>query len=361
MNCKGNNTIYNRLMIKQYTPLHLLFLFFVCAKIQAQDIHFSQLTETPMYLSPANTGFFNGYFRATANYRNQWAAMNNAFQTYGVSVDGGLFRSKKSNAFLGLGLTVFRDQAGAGNLSTTSALLNASGIIKISRKSVLSMGMAFGSIGTNANYANLTYESQFNGNTFDPSTVSGEIPYRQFTTLDLGFGAAYEISNAKYDQDRNDQRSIKFGLGAFHINRPTQEFGAGSKYKLPVRMCYSILTSLDIVDTRFTLTPMVVFQTQGENQNLVLGSDIKYRMVTGTKVTGKKKQNSLGVGLYYRRNDAIIARLIADIGDFSVGLSNDFNVSGFRKATNVSGGGFEVSLRYNMLASSLFDSKREFR
>ena len=61
------------------------------------------------------------------------------------------------------------------------------------------------------------------------------------------------------------------------------------------------------------------------------------------------------------RNDAIVARLIADIGDFSVGLSNDFNVSGFRTSTNVSGGGFEVSLRYNMLASSLFESKREFR
>jgi type IX secretion system PorP/SprF family membrane protein len=348
-------------MTLKYTHYYLILFTLVFGKVQAQDIHFSQLAETPLYLSPANTGFFNGYFRATANYRNQWSAMNNAFQTYGISVDGGLFRSKKSNAFLGLGLTVFRDQAGAGNLSTTSALLNASAIIKVGRKSVLSMGMAFGSIGTNANYTNITYESQFDGNTFDPATVSGEIPYRQFTTLDLGFGAAYEITNAKYDQDRNDQRSIKFGLGAYHINRPTQEFGAGSKYKLPVRMCYSILTSLDIVDTRFTLTPMFVFQTQGENQNMVVGSDIKYRMVTGTKVTGKKKQNSLGIGLYYRLNDAIIARLIADIGDFSVGLSNDFNVSGFKTATNISGGGFEVSLRYNMLASSLFDSKREFR
>jgi type IX secretion system PorP/SprF family membrane protein len=348
-------------MTVKYTPYYLLLFILAFGHSKAQDIHFSQLTETPMYLSPANTGFFNGYFRATANYRNQWSAMNNAYQTYGVSVDGGLFRSKKSNAFLGLGLTIFRDQAGAGKLTTTSALLNASGIIKISRKSVLSMGMAFGSIGTNADYSKITYESQFNGNTFDPATVSGEIPYRQFTTLDLGFGAAYEITNAKYDQDRNDQRSIKFGIGAYHINRPTQEFGAGSKYKLPVRMCYSILTSLDIVDTRFTLTPMFVFQTQGENQNMVIGSDIKYRMVTGTKVTGKKKQNSLGIGFYYRRNDAIVARLIADIGDFSVGLSNDFNVSGFRTSTNVSGGGFEVSLRYNMLASSLFESKREFR
>ena len=158
-------------MTVKYTPYYLLLFILAFGHSKAQDIHFSQLTETPMYLSPANTGFFNGYFRATANYRNQWSAMNNAYQTYGVSVDGGLFRSKKSNAFLGLGLTIFRDQAGAGKLTTTSALLNASGIIKISRKSVLSMGMAFGSIGTNADYSKITYESQFNGNTFDPATV----------------------------------------------------------------------------------------------------------------------------------------------------------------------------------------------
>lgn len=348
-------------MINKYLRPISLLLSFTGTALFAQDIHFSQLTETPMYLSPANTGFFNGYLRATANYRNQWAAMNNAYQTYGVSVDGGLFRTKSRSAFMGLGMTIFRDQAGAANLTSTSALLNASAIVKMSRSSALSMGLAFGSVSTNADYTKLTYESQFNGNTFDPSITSGEIPYRQFTTLDLGMGLAYEMTTAKYDQDHNDVRSLKLSVGAFHLNRPTQDFGAGSTYKLPVRMVYSAISSLDIEDTRFTVTPMLVFQTQGEYNYLVLGSDIKYRMVTGTKVTGKKKTNSLGFGLYYRRNDAIIARLIADIGDFSVGLSNDFNISTYRTATNVSGGGFEVSLRYNMLASALFDTKREYR
>lgn len=348
-------------MTKKYLIKFWLLLPLISTTLLAQDIHFSQLTETPLYLSPANTGFFNGYLRATANYRNQWSAMNNAFQTYGVSVDGGLFRTKSRSAFMGLGMTVFRDQAGAANLTTTSALLNASAVVKMSRSSALSMGLAFGSIGTNADYTKLNYESQFNGNTFDPGAVSGEIPYRQFTTLDLGVGLAYEMTTAKYDQDHNDVRSLKLSLGAFHLNRPTQEFGAGSTYKLPVRMAYSALSVLDIEDTRFTVTPMVVFQTQGEYTNLVLGSDLKYRMVTGTKVTGKKKNNSLGIGLYYRRNDAIVARLIADIGDFSVGLSNDFNISSYRTASNVSGGGFEVCLRYNMLASALFDTKREYR
>ena len=345
----------------QYKIITFLFCLTFGKQIQAQDIHFSQLSETPLYISPANTGFFNGYFRAIANYRNQWASMNNAYQTMGVSVDGGLFRSKKRAAFMGLGLTVFRDQAGVANLSTTSALLNASAIVKVGRSSAFSLGMAFGTTGTNADYSKLRYESQFNGNSFDESTVSGEIPYRQFTALDLGFGLAYEISKVKYDQDYNDATSVKFAIGAHHLNTPTQEFGAGSKYELPVRMVYSIFSNIDIEDTRFSLTPMFVYQTQGKSQNLVIGSDIKVRMNTGTKVTGKKSQNSLGFGLFYRRKDAISARLIADIGNFSVGISNDFNISGYRSASNVSGGGFEISLRDNMLTNALFDAKREYR
>src|SRR3954470_1548248 len=98
--------------------------------VRAQDIHFSQLYETPLLISPANTGFYNGYFRAIANYRNQWASMNNAFQTMGLSLDGGLFRSRKRPAFMGIGFTVFNDQAGAAKLRKLTALLNLSVVLK---------------------------------------------------------------------------------------------------------------------------------------------------------------------------------------------------------------------------------------
>jgi hypothetical protein len=44
------------------------------SKLTAQDVHFSQIQESPLWLNPANAGFMNGYLRAIANYRNQWAA-----------------------------------------------------------------------------------------------------------------------------------------------------------------------------------------------------------------------------------------------------------------------------------------------
>jgi hypothetical protein len=154
--------------------------------------------------------------------------------------------------------------------------------------------------------------------------------------------------------------SFKIAFGAYHLNRPAQEYGLGSAYRLPVRYAYSFTSVFDIEDTRFTLTPAAVFQQQGSFEELVLGSFVKFRMSTGTKVTGVKTQNAIGFGLFYRRLDAIIPKLSMDVGDFSFGMSYDVNVSAYRTATSGMGG-FEISLRYNNLASSLFESKREYR
>jgi type IX secretion system PorP/SprF family membrane protein len=346
--------------MKKIKSLICLVILTITGSYQAQDIHFSQVYETPLFMSPANTGFYNGYVRAIANYRNQWSSMNNAFQTMAVSIDGGLFRSKKKPAFMGLGLTIFNDQAGVARLRQTNVLLNVSGLVKLGKNSALSVGLAGGAAATNLNHMDLTYESQFNGNGIDPATFSGETPYRQYTTVDVATGVAYEFSKVKKDQDHDDFTSFKISFGAFHLNRPEQNFGPGSNYRLPVRYVYSFTSMFDLEDTKFTLMPTAVFQTQGKAQSLVLGSYVKYRMGTGTKVTGEKTKNALGVGIFYRRKDALIPKLIFDLGDYSFGLAYDANLSGYRSASN-GFGGFEISLRYNNLANSLFESRKEYK
>ena len=347
--------------MKKINYFSALFIFTLSGVVmRAQDIHFSQVHETPLFLSPANTGFYNGYFRAIANYRNQWAAMNNAFQTGALSLDGGLFKSKKRPAFMGIGMTFFYDQAGAARIRNTTALLNVSGLLKMGRNSALSVGLAGGTAATNANYTSLTYASQFNGNFLDPAATAGEPLYRQYTTVDVAAGIAYEFAKYKRDQDHDDVSSFKIALGAFHLNRPVQEYGPGSNFKMPVRWTAAFTSVFDLEDTKFTLTPTVLYQAQGSAEELFVGSYVKYRMSTGTKVTGEKTQNAIGLGLFYRWKDAIVAKLIFDLGDYSVGMAYDANVSGYRTASN-GVGGFEISLRYNRLASSLFESRKEFK
>lgn len=346
--------------MKKIKYLSALLVFTLSGVVHAQDIHFSQLYETPLLISPANTGFYNGYFRAIANYRNQWSAMNNAYQTMGLSLDGGLFKSKKRPAFMGLGLTIFNDQAGVAKIRKTTALLNVSALVKIGRNHALSVGLAGGTAASNGNYDKLTYASQFNGNYIDPNIDSREAIYRQYTTVDVAAGVAYEFATYKRDQDHDDVRSFKIALGAFHLNRPNQEYGAGSKYKMPIRWTAALTSVLDIEDTKFSWSPTIMYQAQASYSELYVGSYFKYRTNTGTKVTGVKTQNAIGVGLFYRRKDAIVAKLIFDLGDYSIGMAYDANVSNYRTASR-GFGGFEVSLRYNNLASSLFESRKEFK
>lgn len=338
----------------------LFMLTFTCY-LRAQNIHFSQVNETPLFLSPANTGFYNGYVRAILNYRNQWGSMNNAFQTYALSVDGGLFKSKKRKAFLGLGFTFFTDAAGAANLRKTTALINVSGLVKMTRHSAISVGLAGGASGTAANYDKLTYASQFDGNNYDPAVSSGEnVVYRSFTTTDIAAGIAYEFNKATIDQDYDDISSFRLAFGMYHLNKPVQDFAAGASYKMPIRYVASFTSQFDIEDTKFSITPTFIYQTQAEAWQILTGTYIKYRTRAGTKTTGQKVQNGLGFGVFYRVNDAIIPKLLYEAGDFAVGLAYDANISGYRKASRYRGG-FEISLRYNNLASSLFASKKEFR
>jgi hypothetical protein len=329
--------------------------------IKAQDIHFSNINEAPLFNSPANTGFYNGYFRFIANYRSQWGAMNKAFQTIAVSVDGGLFKSKRRKAFLGLGLTVFNDRAGSANLQKTNALLNISGVIKTGKRSAFSVGIAGGVSANNANYNKLTYSSQFDGNAIDNTLSSGEtVVYRQYTTTDIAAGMAYEYAKVKTDQDHDDVSSVKISVGAFHLNKPVQDFGPGSNFRLPVRLTGNIISHFDFEDTKFSITPTFLYSRQGKAWQFVTGSYVKYRMKVGTKVTGQKTENAIGIGGFYRSKDAIIAKLIFETGDWVFFGSYDINISGYRAATRYAGG-FEVGIRFNSLASSLFDSRSEFK
>ena len=103
--------------------LPIIILICVANVLKSQDIHFSQIQESPLWLNPANAGFFNGYVRSIANYRNQWASMGNAFQTMAVSIDAVAFKTRKNKAYLGAGLFVFNDEAGVAKMGSTQAQL----------------------------------------------------------------------------------------------------------------------------------------------------------------------------------------------------------------------------------------------
>lgn len=329
--------------------------------IKAQDIHFSQIQEAPLFISPAYTGFFNGYFRAIANYRNQWSAMGNPFKTIAVQIDGGFFKNKKRNAFLGGGLSVYQDAAGIANFSILSIGFNASGIVKIADKSAFSLGLYGGPVMNNANYPKLIFSKQFDGEKFDETLPSGEFySFRKFTYADVGAGMAFEFSDKKISEERDYITLFKIGFGAYHINAPKLSYTTASDYRLPIRLTFHTSGLFDIKGTPVSIMPNVLFQIQKPATELNLGTHVLYRFNNGTKITGEKKEIKAGLGIYYRNKDAFIAQLLFDMGIFAINLAYDYNISTYKIATKGMGG-FEVSLRYNILADALFAKKSEYK
>jgi type IX secretion system PorP/SprF family membrane protein len=349
----------------------ILFLAF-SGKVQSQDIHMAQIQESPLFINPANTGFFAGYYRIAAGYRNQWASMGKPYQTMNLSVDGGLLRNRNKSSFLGLGLNIFNDKAGSANISNTVANLNIAAIIKLGSKSALSAGIYGGISMNNGNYNKLTYASQFNGTEIDPGRDSHEnVAYHSFTYSDLGGGIAYEFTKYKKQNDRDYINSFRLGIAAYHLNKPKQDFGNSQlnpktgepfadPYRMPTRFVASFMSRFDLPNSKYTLTPTFIYMLQGPATEMNFGTFIKYRFKNGTKVTGEKVENTFGIGIFYRMNDAIIPQIIVDMGTYAIGLSYDANISGYRKVSRTVGG-FEITLRYNKLADALFNRRSEYR
>jgi len=327
--------------------------------LKAQDVHFSQIQEAPLWLNPANTGFFNGYLRAIANYRNQWAAMGNAYQTMSASLDAAVLKSRTRPAYLGLGLYIYNDQAGAAKLSMTQAQFHVSGIVQVGKGSKLGAGLYGGFAQNNANYNALTFGTQYNAGKFDNSLASGEnVSYNSFITSDFGVGMNYEYSNTSVDLTRDDVFSLKIGGAIHHIAQPVQRYSTTSNYKLPMRYVGQVSSRIDLKGTSVSVLPSLIYLRQGTGSEINVGTHFRYRFKNGTKITGAKSESGLSIGAYYRVGDAIIPQVMLDFGNYNVGLSYDCNVSGFRKATRTVGG-FEISFKYQNHADALFKRKRE--
>lgn len=100
-------------MVKRYYFIVVLLLLFTGNfSVKSQDVSFSQVYSSPLYLSPSFAGYTSGG-RFILNYRDQWPGIANTFRTYAFSYDQFL-----GSLNSGIGLLVLRDDQGGGQLIT---------------------------------------------------------------------------------------------------------------------------------------------------------------------------------------------------------------------------------------------------
>lgn len=318
-----------------------LFLLLSCV-LFAQDYHYSQQYAVPMLLNPAMTGYTECDGRVSAQYRNQWASVSNAYQTTSATYEHKtLDDNPYINGFAGVGLSLFNDQSGIGELRQTSAALSAAYHFYLNDDNqFISIGGQFG-VGQQAVGRSFTYDSQFDGRTFNTSLASGELPMNATRIfLDGGFGVSYTL--------QNDAMSLNLGAGVFHLNEPDVSLIETVSSLLPRRVSLHGNIEFPLGNrnvSNVSFIGRVVHQRQGNFSLTNVGGFIKLNLTAGRQPVFRRDDSFLYGGLMYRWDDAAVAMVKLQLGQVGFGISYDFTTSEFITASRAQGG-FELALTY---------------
>ncbi|MGQ0828245.1 MAG: PorP/SprF family type IX secretion system membrane protein [Bacteroidota bacterium] len=306
----------------------VLFLFLSSSSF-AQDFHLSQYDAPPLFLNPAMTGMFDGYYRIHGHYRTQWSSViKNPFTTAGLSFD---MPVKK----FGVGLQVFNYRAGLGNYNVFSALLSVGYDVVFDKQNNhhLALGIQGGIVQKSVNLNKLTFGNQYtnaNGGSFDTGVPNGEMfSNPNYLIHDINAGFLY------YYAKDNSRLNPFIGMSAFHLTQPTESFLKSSN-KLPIRYYFHGGAKVNI-NQKVQLLPKFIYMRQINDQEFTATLLLHYFL--------QGSDTYLIFGPTYRNKDAAIIEGGIKKGRYICRVSYDINTSSLKKVSG-SRGGFEISLTY---------------
>jgi type IX secretion system PorP/SprF family membrane protein len=313
--------------------------------VHAQDIHFSQITESTLLLNPSQAGLGHDV-RAVVNFKDQWRSVVSApYQTINASADFALIQ-KLSGSHLGIGVNVFNDKAGDSKMSTTIGQLHVAGAIGLNSSNVLSAGVVAGYGQRNLNYGGLTWGNQYDGQQYNSGLSSGEpVNFASYNYMDIGAGLSWMFRVGNSTMTSKDAKIINIGFAVHHLNKPVYSFYNDNAARLPMKYVAHGNAYFGIKNTNMVLEPSYYFAMQGGHMEITPGMLCKIVLGQSSMYTDRKKASAISLGGYFRFKDAIVPMVRYEYMNFSVATSYDINVSGLSSATRARGG-FEVSIRF---------------
>ncbi|TND09478.1 MAG: hypothetical protein FD123_1284 [Bacteroidetes bacterium] len=331
-------------MKKKLLILPLVFVVF--AEANAQDIHFSQITATPLLLNPSQAGLGHDVL-AIINYKDQWrsVATASAYRTFNTSADFSLLK-KPSGTHLGMGVNIFSDKAGDANMGTTTGQLHLSGVLGVNDNNLVSAGI-FGGYGQRSlQYDKLYWDNQYDGVQYNSALPSGEPQtFANYGYLDIGAGMSWFFSAGHSTLSSNDAKLFNLGVAFHHLNKPVYSYYGNSDERLPMKIILHGNADIGIKNYNLVLQPSYIVMLQHAHREITPGLVFKYITKESSKYTGRKKASAFMLGGYFRMKDAIVATAGYEFSSWAIGMSYDINISDLSTATNARGG-FEISLRY---------------
>lgn len=332
-----------------------LFLIFFCLSIflsvQAQDRLFSQFYASPLTLNPALTGTFEGKYRVSAIYRDQWRPVTEApFSTFSTALDLRWRMGRGTSKYhdhAAVGVMFYNDKAGPLEFSTTqiSVSLAYHKALDIRNTQFISLGFQAGIAQRNINYADVTFEDQFNGTTGYSAPTSERLPENNYAFSDYSVGLNY-VYSPEYSRFK-----LFVGGAMHHFHSPTVSFfhRDDPDTQLPDNALaprYSAqLSAITPITDGLQFLPRAIFDIQDEHLKLDAGANVRFN-------TSEYKSTAMHIGGYVRpvsdqddsfRMDALVGLVGFEFNNVLLGFSYDFylgETSNFNRST------FEFSVAY---------------
>jgi len=316
----------------------LLFFAFISLSIatNAQDIHFTQFYLTPLNTNPAYTGAFEGTFRLSGIYRDQWGGVTNSspYRTPSFGVDAPLIKGLGKRDWIGVGGLFLSDKAGTLELGTSKFMGSIAYHLALDKKgnSVLTFGIQGGSVSHKISSPGEAIEEQFilSGNNVD--FLGGDAINTSY--FDLNFGTLLRAQ-------MNKTTRLELGFALNHLTKPKyffQQINQGrDDGKLPRNFDLHGQFFMDIGEN-FVLKPAFLYQ------QIAGANEIMIHALGGYHIN-KEKEIDLNFGIGYRLRDATKFIVGMDYGPFKVGAAYDLTISDLRDAPS-SANGFEIAAMY---------------
>ena len=326
---------YKKALNRQVSLALVFILVLVNTVATSQDLHFSQFTLSPLNLNASFTGLSNADFRFSLQHRQQWKSVTVPYKTFSVAFDMQAFHLKNYKKQISFGLVLNNDNAGDGNLTSTSgAVTMASSFILNDSATQISAGIQAGAVNRSVNFQKLYFDEQYDGDVFNPSLPNNEIFANDNKTMpDAGAGISIRHFSEAFE--------IVFGISANHINQPSISFYDDNAVKLPVHYT-AVAYSTIALNEAINLMPSLLYMRQNSLSELTVGAGLQFKLNEKEKLI-----RSFDAGLNYRNKDAVFINLGADFNNFHAGFSYDINVSSLNRASNYKGA-VEAALVYKI-------------
>ena len=308
--------------------LKIFFCFLFGYSAHAQDGHYSQVYQNPLYLNPALVGGGVDAIRVGGIYRSQWKTIKTPYSTYGI------FADSKINDF-SIGVFANQNKAGVTGYSKTNAVLAIGYQKPLGRgKNSLSLGGQLGLNQISIDPNILTFDEQYTpGIGFDETLQSNEdFVTTSMKMTDVNIGVAY-----RFESNWGIPVKGEIGMGIYHVNAPQAPSFTGEIIDFPRKAVFHSSLNIQLYKS-FGVEPMMMLAGQGSAREFIAGLKFGFLMT-----------DSLGfkIGVGSRFNDAIIFTTQFKINRMTLGLGFDYNTSNLRQA-GASNNAMEISLVYNL-------------